>query len=150
MAKSPQATALSPLDAAFLNFERAGANMNIGGLAIYEGRLAAESLITLLEAKIHLAPRYQQRLVSDPLRLGQPRWTFDPDFDVRNHVFRVALDPERSEEELVEVASRLAATPLGRDKPMWEFHVISGLAGSAPGCFSASTIAWWTGPRRSS
>ena len=80
MAKATQADALTPLDAAFLNFERADATMNIGGLAIYEGSLTAESLIVLLEARIQLAPRYQQRLVSDPLRLGQPRWAFDPAF----------------------------------------------------------------------
>jgi WS/DGAT/MGAT family acyltransferase len=135
MAKATHADTLSPLDAAFLNFERPDANMNIGGLAIYAGRLTAAELIALLEAKIHLTPRYQQRLVSDPLHLGQPRWAFDPEFAVRNHVFQVALDPQRSEEELVDVASHLASTPLSRDKPLWEFHVISGLAGERTGLF---------------
>ncbi len=135
MAKSKLADTLTPLDAAFLNFERRDATMNIGGLAIYAGQLSAEALITLLEATIHLAPRYQQRLVSDPLHLGQPRWAFDPAFDVRNHVFRVALDPQRSAEELVEVAGRLASMPLRRDRPMWEFHVIEGLADDRTGLF---------------
>jgi WS/DGAT/MGAT family acyltransferase len=135
MAKSKLADTLTPLDAAFLNFERPNANMNIGGLAIYEGQLSMEALIELLEAKIHLAPRYQQRLVIDPLHLGQPRWAFDPAFDVSNHVFRIALDPQRSEEELVDVAGHLASMPLSRAKPMWEFHVIEGLQGNRTGLF---------------
>ncbi len=135
MANPTLADTLTPLDAAFLNIERRDANMNIGGLAIYAGRLTAEALIALLEAKIHLAPRYQQRLVVDPLHLGQPRWAFDPAFDVRNHVFQVALDPQRGDAELAEVAGQLASMPLSRAKPMWEFHVIEGLADERTGLF---------------
>ena len=40
---------------------------------------------------VRMAPRFRQRVVEAPFGLGAPRWTVDPDFDLRFHVRRARL-----------------------------------------------------------
>src|SRR3990170_4602879 len=78
---------------------------------------------------MHLIPRYRQRIISAPLNLNHPTWEFDPQFDIRNHVIPVRLDPPGSEDQLRELAARLFQGMLSRDKPLWEMYLVHGLEG---------------------
>ncbi|MEJ7585128.1 MAG: wax ester/triacylglycerol synthase domain-containing protein [Acidimicrobiales bacterium] len=61
-------------------------------------------------------------------RLAPPEWRDDPDFDLDFHVREVALGPGR-ERQLFDLVAKLAADPLDRTRPLWEFTVIGGLEG---------------------
>ena len=78
--------------------------MHVGWLAPLElprgaERLDAVALIERIAARLHLAPRFRQRLASVPLGLGEPTWVDDAEFDLRRHVRVIeppdALDPRR-------------------------------------------------------
>ncbi len=120
---------LSAQDATFLYSEREEAPMNIGSVGVFQGEIPYERFVKNLKDKLHLIPRYLQRVVPAPLNLNHPTWEFDPDFDIRNHVIPVRLDPPGSEEQLRELSARLFQGMLSRDKPLWEIYLVHGLEG---------------------
>ena len=63
-----------------------------------------------------------------PFRLHHPLWVEDPDFDLDYHIRRVAAPSPGGHRELAEVAAQIASTPLDRRRPLWELHVVEGLA----------------------
>jgi WS/DGAT/MGAT family acyltransferase len=124
---------LSPLDAAFLNFEQSHAPMHVGSLCIFEGqpdlpgRPGVPGIFRTVEERLHLVPRYRQKVRWVPLGLGHPVWVDDPDFDLGYHLRRVALPRPGGREELLEVVARLHARRLDRSRPLWEIYIIEGL-----------------------
>ena len=129
MAQAKLRHRLSSQDTAFLYFESEEAPMNIGSVAVFEGEISYSRFVKNIEDKMHLIPRYRQRIISAPLNLNHPTWEFDPQFDIRNHVIPVRLDPPGSEDQLRELAARLFQGMLSRDKPLWELYLVHGLEG---------------------
>src|SRR3990172_1418867 len=113
---------LSAQDATFLYFEREDAPMNIGSVAVFQGQIPYDKFVKNIEDKIHLIPRYQQRIIPAPLNLSHPTWEWDPDFDIRRHIMPVRLDPPGNLDQLRELASRLFQGRLSRDKPLWALY----------------------------
>lgn len=120
---------LSPHDAAFLYWERDTAPLNIGSVAIFEGCIPFEKFVTSLDSRMHLIPRYRQRVVPAPFNLAHPTWEYDPQFDIRRHVRRVTVPPPGDDDQLARLAADLFAPPLDRGKPLWEIFFIEGLSG---------------------
>jgi diacylglycerol O-acyltransferase / wax synthase len=54
-------------------------------------RLRFARFLALIRSRLHLVPRYRQKLVAPPLGLGKPVWVDDPDFDLSYHVRHAAL-----------------------------------------------------------
>ena len=127
---------LSVLDRSFLVFERPGLPMHLGGVAIFEGGslvredgcVSLAALRAHVRARLHLAPRYRQRLAFVPV-LGRPVWVDAADFDLRRHVRRARLPAPGDGEALRQVAGRLFSNPIDRDHPLWELWAIDGLGG---------------------
>jgi WS/DGAT/MGAT family acyltransferase len=121
---------LSAQDASFLYMERPEAPLHIGSIAVFEGAVPYERFVQNIASKIHLIPRYQQRVVPAPFNIGHPTWEWDPDFDLHRHVMRVKLDPPGTDAQLMELSARLFEGMLDRDKPLWEMYQVEGLEGS--------------------
>ncbi len=120
---------LSPQDGAFLFGDTEEAPMNIGSVAVFQSEIPYERLVENLDQKMHLSPRYRQRVIAAPLNLHFPTWEFDPEFDIRNHIIPVRLEPPGSDDQLCELAGRVFQGRLSRDKPLWEIHLVHGLEG---------------------
>jgi WS/DGAT/MGAT family acyltransferase len=123
------ASRLSLLDAAFLYLETDEAPLHIGGVSVLDGDVTADAYAARLDARLPGIPRYLQRLAPAPLGLGHPLWEPDPAFDIRRHVLETRLDAPGDEAQLQACAARLFAPRLDRRRPLWEFHVIRGVAG---------------------
>ncbi|MFL5826248.1 MAG: WS/DGAT/MGAT family O-acyltransferase [Thermoleophilaceae bacterium] len=120
---------LTGLDASFLHMERDGAHMHVAGLMLFKGSPPAyEELIEAIERRLHLVPRYRQRLAFVPFEQGRPKWVDDPHLNLGYHVRRTALPAPGSAEELRALVSRVFSQPLDRDKPLWEMWLVEGLA----------------------
>jgi diacylglycerol O-acyltransferase / wax synthase len=130
---------LSPLDAWFLYLERPEAPLHIGGVYIFEGDSkvpggrGALGMAETIEERLHLVPRYRQKVLFRPFNIGHPVWVDDPDFDLSYHVRRAALPHPGDEAQLREYAARVFARPLDKRKPLWEIYVIEGLEGGRVG-----------------
>jgi diacylglycerol O-acyltransferase len=126
---------MSALDAAFFNLERTGQLLHVAGVYTVEGALDFERQRADVAARLHLIPRYMQRVVRVPLGLAHPTWEPDPRFDVRHHVFHHALRPPGDDAQLVNLVGRLFAQPLDRRRPLWELHQIDGYRGDRSALF---------------
>ena len=120
---------LKSTDASFLYLERREAPMHIGAVCLFEGELAFEPYLATLERKLSRLPRFRERVVATPYYLGHPTWETDPDFDLRHQVRLHRLQGSGDERELRAKVNELIAGRLDRNRPLWELHVIQGLAG---------------------
>lgn len=119
---------LSAIDAGFLHQEDDSALMHIGGIAICEGpppQLA--DVLDSVRMRIHLVPRYRQRLHYPPREAGRPYWIDDESFDIEDHIRHTALPSPGSEEELRKLAARIFSQRLDRGRPLWELWIVEGL-----------------------
>ncbi len=86
-----------------------------------------DELRELIEARLHLVPRFRQRLAEVPLGQGRPVWVDDPHFNLRYHLRHTGLPAPGSEEQLKNLAGRVFAQGLDRTKPLWELWLVDGL-----------------------
>ena len=126
---------MTALDAAFFNLERTGQLLHVGSVSVTERPLDFERLVSDVASRLHLIPRYTQRVVPVPFGLAHPTWEPAPRFDVRHHVVRHQLRPPGDVGQLARLVSRLFARPLDRDRPLWELHQIDGLEGERSALF---------------
>ena len=125
---------LSGLDAAFLDLETGGAHMHVAAIFVFSGDPPAyDDLVGAIGGRLHVVPRYRQRLAHVPLGQGRPQWVDDPHFNPRYHVRHSALPAPGGDAELERIAGRLFARPLDRTKPLWEMNLVEGLAPAANG-----------------
>jgi diacylglycerol O-acyltransferase / wax synthase len=121
---------LTGLDASFLHIESDTAHMHVAGVSLFEGPPPTqEEVVEALQRKLHLVPRYRQKLAFVPLQQGRPRWVDDPHFNLDYHVRTTALPAPGSEEQLRNLAGRVFSQQLDRDKPLWEMWIVDGLDG---------------------
>ena len=81
-----------------------------------------------MERAVAIVPRLRQRVFAGLGRLAPPEWR-DADVDLDFHIRRVALPAPADERTLFDLATRLAAEPFDRTRPLWRFTVIDGLDG---------------------
>ncbi len=125
---------LEGLDTWFLYGERHEAPLHIGTTYIFEGKPPAKGargalgLARTVEERLHLVPRYRQKLMWRPGNIGNPVWVDDPDFDLSFHIRRAALPSPGDDATLRDYTARVLARPLDLDKPLWEMTVVEGLS----------------------
>ena len=119
---------LSPMDVSFLDQEKRGSHMHIGAVMTFEGPPPShEDLRAHIESRLHLVPRYRQKLIYPRLEMGRPLWVDDPRFNLDYHVRHTALPSPGSEEQLRMLTGRVFSQRLDRSKPLWELWLVQGL-----------------------
>jgi diacylglycerol O-acyltransferase len=119
---------LSSLDLSFLTNESSSSHMHVGGILIFEGPPPSyDDLLEHITSRLHLVPRFRQKLSYPPLQSGRPFWIDDPNFNLEYHVRNSALPAPGSEEQLRRMASRVFSQQLDRTKPLWELWLVQGL-----------------------
>jgi diacylglycerol O-acyltransferase / wax synthase len=119
---------LTSIDASFLHQEGRVSHMHVGGVLLFEGPAPPfEDYLDHVRGRLHLVPRYRQKLATPPLETGRPLWVDDPSFNLEYHVRHTALPPPGTEEQLFLLTSRIASQQLDRAKPLWENWLVEGL-----------------------
>jgi WS/DGAT/MGAT family acyltransferase len=120
---------LTGLDSSFLHLERDSAHMHVAACAMFEGPAPDYwELVDAIQGRLHLVPRYRQRLAFVPLQQGRPVWVDDPHFRVAYHVRHTALPRPGGDRELKRLAGRVFSQALDRNRPLWELWLVEGLA----------------------
>lgn len=117
---------LSAADRSSLQAERGPVNMAVAGALVFEGGTATteEAIAERLAARLHLVPRYRQRLEEAPFGLAGPAWVDDDHFDVHWHLRHAKVS---GREGLAAYMAREMSRKLDRSRPLWELHVVEGL-----------------------
>jgi diacylglycerol O-acyltransferase len=120
---------LTGLDSSFLHLERDSAHMHVAGCMVFEGEAPTyDELVEQISSRLHLVPRYRQRLAFVPFNQGRPVWVDDPHFNIAFHVRHTALPGPGGETQLKRLAGRVFSQALDRSRPLWEIWLVEGLA----------------------
>ena len=125
---------LSFLDSAFLLAENRETPMHVGGVSLFTMPKGADSKTFLhdlsdkLRSADDLQPVFGDKLKTGPLgAFGPMYFQADKDVDLSYHIRHSALPKPGRYRELFNLVSRLHATLLDRNRPLWEMHLIEGL-----------------------
>jgi diacylglycerol O-acyltransferase len=126
----PHGDRLSGLDTSFLNLETGPVHMHVASTTLFEGPAPSyEEFREHIDSRLHLVPRFRQKLRFVPFGQGRPVWIDDPHFNLDYHVRHTALPSPGSEEQLRILAGRIFSQRLDRTKPVWEMWLVDGLEG---------------------
>jgi len=121
---------LTGLDTSFLALEDAGAHMHVGSCLLFEGEAPGyNAFVAQLDSRLHLVPRYRQKLAFPALTQARPVWVDDPHFNPGYHVRHTALPAPASLEQLRNLTGRVLAQRLDRTKPLWEIWLVDNVEG---------------------
>src|SRR5271166_6205514 len=119
---------LTPVDASFLHQEGPVSHMHIGGVTIMEGPPPSMGeFLEQIRTRLHLVPRYRQKLAYTALDSGRPVWIDDPSFNLEYHIRHTALPAPGRWQQLQDLTARIFSQQLDRSKPLWEMWLIEGL-----------------------
>jgi diacylglycerol O-acyltransferase / wax synthase len=119
---------MSALDASFFFVDDEKVPMHVGSVSVFEGPAPTYGdLVRLLLSKLPDVPRYRQRVRTLPLNLGRPVWVDDEHFQILYHVRHSAVPAPGTTEQLRNLAGRVFAQRLDREKPLWEVWLVEGL-----------------------
>ena len=120
---------LTGLDSSFLHLEQdEDTHMHVASTTLFEG--PAPGYVEFrdhIESRLHLVPRFRQKVRFVPFGQGRPVWVDDPHFNLTYHVRHTSLPPPGSEEQLKNLAARVFSQQLDRSKPLWEMWLVEGL-----------------------
>lgn len=124
---------VGPQDASFFYLETPSVHQHVAGVQILDpstassGELLFGDVMALIGSRLHLAPRFRQKVLFPPIPTARPVWVDDPDFDIFFHMRRAALPAPGGRAELAEFVQRVVSRPLDRSKPLWELYLIEGM-----------------------
>jgi WS/DGAT/MGAT family acyltransferase len=125
---------LSAQDASFIGLEDSRCHMHVGGVILFDaapvrsscGGLDIERVRAAIEARLHLVPRFRQRLAYLPYE-RLPIWVDDDRFRLAYHVRHTALPKPGDERMLKRLVGRIMSQQLDRTRPLWEMWFVEGL-----------------------
>ncbi len=121
---------LSGLDASFLYLEEGDTHMHVASTTLFEGPAPSYAEFRdHIASRLHLVPRFRQKLRFVPFSQGRPVWVDDPHLNLAYHVRHTSLPPPGSEQQLRRLAARIFSQRLDRSKPLWELWLVEGLSG---------------------
>jgi WS/DGAT/MGAT family acyltransferase len=127
---------LGALDASFLGIEDGNFHMHVGGVLIFDaaplrgadGSIDIERIRAAIASRLHLVPRFRQRLAYIPYE-RIPVWVDDDRFRLAYHVRHTALPRPGDERVLKRLVGRIMSQALDRKRPLWEIWIAEGLEG---------------------
>jgi diacylglycerol O-acyltransferase / wax synthase len=126
---------LSSADWTMVSLDTSNAHNTIGIVGIYDPStrdgeaVTYQEVLTYIEARLHVAESFRERLVHVPFELDRPWWIRDGGFDLEYHVRHIALPRPGSWRQLCTQIARIHARPLDLTRPPWELYLIDGLDG---------------------
>jgi diacylglycerol O-acyltransferase / wax synthase len=124
MGRTKKFEPMSSIDSFWLSMDEPTNLMVITGLMEFDEPLDFSAVAALLEKRLLCYERFKQRVVWPTSQLGRPFWDEDPNFDIRNHMSRVALPTPRDKVTLQRMISDLSIIPMDKTKPLWKIHII--------------------------
>lgn len=120
------------IDAAFLHTETLSTHWHVVGVVLLDDAKApepfdAEMLRRVLADRLEHVEVLRRRVIDQGVGFSQPQWQHT-EVDLEHHVRQATLPPRAGLAEVAALAGEIGSTPLGRDRPMWEFTVADGLA----------------------
>lgn len=103
--------------------------MQLAGLLVFEGPAPTlDEVRAAVAARLHLLPRFRQRLDFVPLGLGRPAWVDADPFDVTEHIGHAVRPAPGGEDAIKTHVDALSEQPLDKTRPLWRMQLVEGLS----------------------
>lgn len=106
--------------------------MHVGGLQLFEPPEGkddlGEQIFETFRSQTDVHPLFRKRPASPVGLMGTVRWSYDSEVDFEYHVRHTVLPRPGRVRELLRYVSANHGALLDRHRPMWEIHLIEGLA----------------------
>jgi len=123
-------SSLSPADAVWFLGESDVNPMIISSVMWFDRDITRDELVRLFtERAVARHPVFRQRLAAPVFPGLPPTWEDDPDFDVTDHITASELPTPADHTTVQELCSRQRTAGLDRDRPLWSWHQMNGVAG---------------------
>lgn len=123
---------LTALESSFLAVERPGLPMHVAGVVVFEASqrpVTVRELRRLVTTRLSRLPRYRQRARTRWSGLLRSEWVDVTDLDVDAHLFHHRLRSPGGPARFNELCARIHEELLPCDRPLWQIHLVDGLAG---------------------
>jgi WS/DGAT/MGAT family acyltransferase len=119
------------LDSAFLASETPEWHFHVSAVQIIDPRgtpaFGFDAFREVCRQRIHLVSQFRWRLVAPPFGLGWSYFVDDPQFNVDDHLHRVALASPGDRYQLGRLVGDLLGHKIDRQRALWEVWFIDGL-----------------------
>jgi diacylglycerol O-acyltransferase / wax synthase len=118
---------MTKVDTAWLRMDSDSNLMMIVGVWVLKPGVSREDLCERLDERLLKYRRFTQKVVEDP---AGATWVTDKKFSMAHHVQSETLPAGRDQSEALKArVGELAAIPLDRARPLWQFHLIENYTG---------------------
>ena len=122
---------MSKVDTAWLRMDSPSNLMMIVGVWVLRPGIRYQDLCQRIEERLLKYPRFTQRVAPDA---AGATWVRDRKFAIGHHVVteKLARKPRGHEQEaLQDRLAELAVTPLDKNRPLWQFHLVENYHGGS-------------------
>jgi diacylglycerol O-acyltransferase len=124
---------MPPTDSMFLLVESREHPMHVGGLQLFDppegsGPELVREMLEAFRRPDEVSPLFRKRPAEPVGSLGTTWWRTDDTIDLDYHVRHSAVPQPGRIRELLQLTSRWHGSSLDRHRPLWEAHVVEGLA----------------------
>ncbi|MGD9704470.1 MAG: wax ester/triacylglycerol synthase domain-containing protein [Acidimicrobiia bacterium] len=98
------------------------------GMSLFDRTPDWTQLRERIEAVTWEIPRLRQKVAAAPFGIGPPRWVPDPAFDLDYHLRRIVAPEPGDLQTLLALGGPIVMAAFDRDRPLWEFTFVEGLA----------------------
>jgi diacylglycerol O-acyltransferase len=108
--------------------------MHIGGMQVFRapegaGNGFARDIYEAMRTHTEVAKKWAGHPSRTRRGRSIVRWEYEDEVDIDHHLRYTTLPAPGEDRQLLDLISDLHGTPLDRDRPLWEVHVIDGLTG---------------------
>jgi WS/DGAT/MGAT family acyltransferase len=128
---SGRTKAMTPVDAAWFHIDGPTNLAQVTGILLTREPLDFARVKEVYRRRLGRFDRFRQRVVEPAVPLGPPRWEDVPHFEVDQHMHHVGVPEPRDKAAFLELVGDLASTPLDRERPLWQAHVVDGVEGGS-------------------
>ena len=123
--------AMSPVDAAWYHMDGPENLAMVTGVLLTKRPLDFDRVRAVYRERLAQFERFRQRVVEGGFPLPTPHWEDVPHFDMDQHLHHVALPAPHDQAALRALITDIASTPLDREQPLWQVHVVDKVEGGS-------------------
>ncbi len=123
--------AMSPVDAAWYHMDGPENLAMVTGVLLTKKPLDFNQVCAVYRERLARFERFHQRVVERGFPLPTPHWEDVPHFDMDQHLHHVALPAPHDQAALMALITDIASTPLDREQPLWQVHVVDQVEGGS-------------------
>nr|WP_297355776.1 wax ester/triacylglycerol synthase family O-acyltransferase [uncultured Caldimonas sp.] len=122
---------MDPVDAAWYHMDGTTNFAIVTALLLTREPLDFQRVRDVFAHRLATIDRFRRRVVERGLPLPTPHWEDVPDFDIDQHLHHVAAPAPGDQQALAALIDDVASTPLPRELPLWQAHVVDGVDGGS-------------------